>query len=138
MGNSKSSRVWWGSFALQEGQTGLWTIGPFRLWAKRMVGEWQLAYERVDDPLSEETDLEVSSETEIPEGAKIKRIGFNSTDGIVEVLPRLADRPIIVNAETRFELASHQEATVFVSTPVWIKVQAGNSSDLPRLLWTHS
>jgi hypothetical protein len=121
--------VWNRSYAIAEGEPGFWQIGPLQLWACRLPGELRLASKRGEDSLDETLIIEVPSErSEPPEGAKLRRISFQQPPDTLEVVPALADRPVVVSCEETLIVPPGEETTLFISTPLWVKVIPGGSS----------
>lgn len=123
-----TEKGWNRKFALSESDRRFWQIGPFQLWATAFVSEIRLAFNREDDPL--ETTIAVEGPEkcrDVPQGTDVRRFGFRQPPDSLELVPALADRPVVVSPEEPLMLPSHEEVTVFVSTPLWIKVVAGDA-----------
>lgn len=127
MSQTPSSRTgWWGTFDLRVGAGIRWRIGPLELWALAQTGECELAYRRGDDPLDARLEMErVAAEPELPEGCELRRFAWPDPEGEVSLIPLTADRPVIVRPETPFALLGDDEAVMYVSTPVWVRVETG-------------
>ena len=59
-----TSTPWWGTFALDEGQGGRWTLGPSVLWVYRGRQDWRVVHRpstaaTTADPLAHHTDVTV-------------------------------------------------------------------------------
>ncbi len=103
-----------------------WRIGPLHLWITRRRTEWRVVQERTGDPL--DTALTVAEPADLPAESPtrfVSRFGFTATDEQVELRPRLADRPVIVNPATPFRIPPGEQVRVFVSTPLWFEIRAG-------------
>jgi hypothetical protein len=118
--------LWWGHFTIPEDRAGYWRIGPLDLWVYRSRQEWRLASENGSDPLDEGLRVEVPLAKDLPEDQpNAHRFGFRKTKGTLQLVPTLADRAIVINPATPFSLLPNEELTIYVSTALWVKIQAG-------------
>jgi hypothetical protein len=117
---------WWGEFSIGEDEERFWQIGPLKLWLRRSAEEWRMTCERTDDPL--DASLVVAGlppRAPHPQSPAI-RFGFRRTNEMIELVPVLADRAVIVNPATPFVVPSGEEVTLFVSSPLWFRVLVAN------------
>lgn len=122
---------WWGTFDLELMTNARWQIGPFQMWVERRANEWRVAYEAGRDRLAKSLELDINPTDETPaDGAE--QIRFVAPGPLV-VSPRLADRPVVTRPEITLEVVAASEATMFVSTPVWVRLQLGGP-DGPKVL----
>lgn len=121
---------WWGEFNLEEDVTALWELGPLRLSVRRSPREWRLTYEQVEVSGDEESrwSHQIVEERVAQEYATIERYVFQSTDSTLQLLPALADRPVVSRPIVPFTVPAREEATIFVSTPLWAHTQTGSGS----------
>jgi len=130
--NSAPAGRWWGEFDLTPNQRTSWRIGAFRLWVDRHEREWRAAYLAGRDRLDPTVEVRHRDATDAPDdGATGVRF---IAPGPLIVEPTLADRSVVTRPGTSFEVAAHAEATIFLSTPVWIRLRAGEAG--PSLLHT--
>jgi hypothetical protein len=121
--------TWNRSYPIAAGEPSFWQIGPLQLWACRLPGELRLASKQGEDSLDETLIIEVPSDhCEPPEGAKVRRIGFQQPPDTLELVPALADRPVVVSCEDPLIVPPEEETTLFISTPLWLMVIPGGSS----------
>jgi hypothetical protein len=121
-----SSDTWWGRYRIPLDQLGLWRIGPLSLWVGRCSGEWRLAWETERDPLEPTVRVHLpAAEEDLLAKKDVIRFGVSSNDEQVDLVPRLADRPLISRPEKPFVVMPTDEITVYISTPVWVRVMAG-------------
>jgi len=119
--------TWYGSFALDEDSAGLWTVGPFTLWALRAASEWRLATRRESEASNEISAVEIPAPGEDPAAnSELNRYGFSTSPAEISLLPLLGDRPVVFSAESPLLLPSQEEMTLYVSTPAWIEVTLGD------------
>ncbi len=118
---------WWGKFELAEDQAGRWRIGSLDLWVRRTALDWRYGMSRGDDTLDSSLFVEVpmpdESTPELPE--ELARFGYGRTEGAIELVPALADRPIVARPAVPFFVPPGQSIELFVSTPLWIRLRAG-------------
>ncbi len=106
-----------------------WAVGPLDLFIGRRSGEWELALKHEDDPLS--TRLEPAALVgELPPDLDGLRCATTSSSSGYELVPRLADRALVVRPEKPFHVLPNESADLFVSTPVWIVVRTVDGDDL--------
>lgn len=124
---NQKSKKWWGTFELSESQMGHWQIGPLSLWIKHLKNEWRSAYSVQDDPLASDLKINVPCpEENLNQNKNLARFGFSKNIDHLELTPILADRPVVTRPETPFSILPGEKITVYVSTPLWIEIKAGN------------
>jgi len=125
-----NSLVWNQRWAIDEDAGGFWQIGPFKLWASRLPTEYRVAFLRDSGAQEQALRAEVpSSDAKVPEEATRLRIGFRTPPRWVELVPVLADRPLVVRPEDPLLLLPPQEeVTLYISTPLWVRVVAGEEA----------
>jgi len=118
---------WWGDFEIAEGGRGRWRVGPLSLWVERRAHEWRvterLAAEAGDD--GAEASVPAPGDDEPPPEARVMRYVVRETTAQLSVLPRLADRSVVVRTATPLHLLAGEEARLYVSTPLWLELRSG-------------
>lgn len=125
---------WWGKFSADTGQTLLWKIGPLNLAVRRLANEWQIAFEPNDTVLDETNSWQhnpTAPDLDTVGYAHLERYTFNETHEFLIVMPALADRPVIIRPLTPFYVTPNQEAVIYLSTPLWVRVDV---HDPPQFL----
>lgn len=114
--------TWWGDFEVPVGEWRHWTIGPLELAIFRGEDEWRVASHRGPDVLA--SDVVVAQPGDAPELARVEvvRFGFRKTTPQVHLAPVAADRAAIVHSELPFQVPSGEQATIFLSTPVFVRI----------------
>ena len=127
---SSGRPVWWGEYNIPMDRAGKWQIGPSTFWIERSKHEWKITYERENDPLAPNLEIELPLQLPFEYGPQvtIKRFGMAKTTGKFSITPLLADRPVVIRPETPFYLLSGQDVTLYVSTQLWIKFKTGKPS----------
>ncbi len=123
--SNQSARRWWGAYDLEIGQLGHWRIGPLSLHVHRRASEWLVAWESKGDPKEETTEIKVPTEGALPVDATVNRFPVQATNGPVTLMPRLADRPVIIKPETPLYVPGGERVTLFIGSPVWVDVAVG-------------
>jgi len=118
--------AWWGEFRFSPGETMTWTIGPLRLAVRRARQEWQLSYDWLEATNSEMTCRVTTTADAPPVYEHQERYVFRETSDLLHIRPALADRPVISRPVTPFHLPAGEEATLFVSSPVWLHLAVAN------------
>lgn len=118
---------WWGRFRIPMEQTGSWRIGPLSLWIQRQPQEWRIAYKQSEDHLDPAVRVVIPDEVgDLLSMDKVTRYSFASDSEVVVLTPRLADRAVISRPEKPFVVPADEELTVYLSTPLWVRIQAGD------------
>jgi hypothetical protein len=118
----------WGRFELGQGQLGCWTVGPLSLWVLHRERDWRTASVSGPDHLVPDAGVRCPCDDGFPEsGAKIERFAFRRTDGVLHVLPRTADRPVVARPETPFHLLPGEEVVLYMTSPLWVTVEVGEA-----------
>lgn len=121
------SRHWWGGYELKDGEWGLWQIGPLRLWAVLARTELRVETHNAGDPQA--SDLRIDRPSPAPagvEGRKIMRFSFRKPPPKLLIAPLLADRSIVSMPDYPFYIPAGEEATLYISSPLWLRLAAGN------------
>ncbi|MFV8752509.1 hypothetical protein ACNOYE_18335 [Nannocystaceae bacterium ST9] len=112
---------WWGEFEFDAGVCRRWRIGPLTLWVTRLAKEWQVAFER-----TRELDATVDVDEGEPPPGKLERSRYLFEQGSkLGLIARVADRPVVARPEMPVIVPGGLSATLFVSTPVWVALSAG-------------
>ena len=134
MNDTLTQRTWWGTFDLAEGATGYWRTGPLKLWVQNLAHEWRVYQHQEKDPLDHSLEVTVPSDAVPDDKASVTRFSFSTAGDSLSITPVLADRAVVVKPEDPFYVPSGGEATLYVSTPVWLRLElsgAGKLLDIP-------
>lgn len=124
--STENSIEWWGQNRFALDQVRRWRLGPSRLWVERREFEWrlhQLEQAENNDIVIEAGELTDSGE--IDSKANLDRYATSSNGMLFTVTPQLADRPLVVRPETPLFVPSGEDVTLYVSTPLWMRLEAG-------------
>lgn len=147
MGSGESERRrhsgrWWGDLPLSEEHPVYLRLGPFELWLQVLDAEWRVGHRRLDLPLDETHLLLVGAAASPPaDGPPIawNHVAFGDEVPLPHVRPRLADRAIVVMPQTPLLLPPQQRVRLFVSTPLWLQLEAPPGALLTEMpMWRPS
>lgn len=117
---------WWGRFEIPAGGTGRFKIGPLILWAQRLTHEWRFFHESGDDPLDATLEVRIPVDPlELATDLEVTRFGFRSCPDSLRLTPVPADRPLVANPEQSVQLPSGEELVIYVSSPLWVRIEVG-------------
>lgn len=127
--------TWWGRFKFEIEHNKIWQIGPLKLIVRRLESEWQVAFERLDEsdagsskPSGANTIWYVADTDQLPETLKDNsRYVLQDNTGQLNIVPILADRPIISRPITPFNLTAGEEVTLYVSSLLWLQLSVGSA-----------
>jgi hypothetical protein len=126
---------WWGDIEFELNETKRWRIGKRQIVVQRKSSEWLIW----DQATKEESD-EVLHIENVPDAERIvtaptNRYLLDKTNPRLFVAPALADRSIIVRPGSTLSVLPGENATLFVSTPLWMKCETKQNEstilDLP-------
>ena len=123
-----SDSPWWGDVTLADGEAWAWRIGATTVVATRRGPEWWLEVRAGRD--SDDRTLAVGPTEPLGRATPTVHRYAGIPSDTLTLVPRLADRAVVVRPETPFHLVPGAEAVLFVSTVAWIAVKSG-----PTVLW---
>lgn len=134
-------KMWWGAFDLPKNNVLQKQIGPLWIAIKQEKDEWQIYYERLSGWRDDATKIIKRSDTPvtfIPKAENLKeRYVLNGSTPKVFLMPALADLAVVARPATPLYVPSGQSVTVYISTPVWVKIGVGleavELTDIPTL-----
>lgn len=130
--------IWWGSVSFNDDDAGRWRVGPRTLWIYRSAQAWHLITFESDDPLEDTAESNVPTQIEetalsmdeLPRDAVVTRYSFQQTDAVCRLHPVLADRAVVVRPDIPLYVLAGERVTLYVSTPLWIRVEVGEPARL--------
>lgn len=131
MAKKRTSKLdsWWQASRVEPGQRLECQLGPLSLSIGRGDDEWLLDSSSVSE---DEAPSRASFQMHkgLPEAAAERFVHADASDQIL-LQPLLADRPVVIRPRQPVFLLSGQTITLYLSTPVWLQIMAG---DPPVLL----
>lgn len=119
---STTNPVWWGEFELPRETARVWQVGSFHLRLTRGPQELGVTWWREGDPASTLVIVDQAAESAPPASAMLERFGFREVPTRVRIRPATPDRPLVVTPTHAFHLPPREEATLYVSVPLWLQV----------------
>lgn len=116
---------WWGTVEIGEAAGKRWEIGPLTLWVRRLSQEWWIAYERDEAKYDRPVTIQDYNDTDRLAHPGAERYLSRHAQPALHITPTLADRPVVTRPTVPLHLCAGEEATLFVSLPVWVRLQAG-------------
>ncbi|MCB1618544.1 MAG: hypothetical protein KDI08_07505 [Pseudomonadales bacterium] len=123
-------RQWWGDFAVADGESLYWQIGPMQLQWVNAGSQWRCAYRRLADVDDESTvGWQLTRGDATPAfDENPQRFVFSQPMRHATVLPALADRSVITRPTTALTIPPRQSALLLFSTPLWFQLRCAGVS----------
>ncbi|MFW5927483.1 MAG: hypothetical protein ACOCSR_05460 [Wenzhouxiangella sp.] len=136
--NSKADRTasksrtepWWAPHEVPDGRSLRLGLGPLELVIGHDSGQWLVRVEHGPEA-DTAARARVSVRRGLPEDFEQRFVQAASGEQVV-ISPRLADRPVVIRPYQPLFLLSGQEVTLYLSTPLWLSIRAGNPPALLR------
>lgn len=117
--------VWWGTFPFAAGQGKEWELAGLELGIARQPSEWHVWTRRTPQQSEDNHEWCQRDRNVLPESqAEFSRFVFRQTAENAQLLPRLANRSVVVRPVSPVFVPAGQETTFYVSTPVWVALYA--------------
>ncbi|MCH4246295.1 hypothetical protein [Acinetobacter populi] len=112
---------WWGEFHFSLHQAYSWRFGSLYFRLIRNEKEWRIEYHRPQNQHESQQDWQKLDPDELfPAPILFERYMFNRTGEKIFLLPRLADRSVVIKPVQPIYIPAGQRASLFISTPLWI------------------
>ncbi len=121
--SSRQPRPWWAEHSIKHGTAARLRVGPLILTLTRLDNEWRIGRDSSGD--SFDTAVGVEAPIEPPEPAATTHVSrFGSSDGSekLALAPILPDRPVVTRPEHPITVPPHDQVTVYVGSPLWVRV----------------
>lgn len=119
--SSQSNLKWWGEHEFAISQAHAWRFGSLYFRLIRGEKEWRVEYHRPQNQHeSQQTWQKLESEAAFPHPMKFERYMFNYTSNKIILMPRLADRSVVIKPVQPIYIPAGQKTSLFISTPLWI------------------
>jgi hypothetical protein len=119
---------WWGDYEFSVHQTLRWQIGPKTLWITRGDREWRVITAEGRDSLDSRLSIAEEGGEPAGDGVDARRFALRSESCAIRLEPALPDLSLIVKPAVPFFVTTMEEVTLYVSTPLWLRVLVGESS----------
>ncbi len=122
----------WQQYPLIDEQQLGFQAGPLAFAIQRLQYEWRISYQYDGiNPVDEES-LQLESNQPAGELQLLERFMFSHAPEQIQLLPHLADRPVVSRPVQPIHLPAGEEVTLYVSSPIWIAFSVDATS--PTLL----
>lgn len=113
---------WWGEQHFELNQSKAWQFGSLLFRLTRGLQEWRLEYYRPTFQHDYEQNWQQLDDPHLafPQPVKIERYMFKSTQDKIQLMPRLADRSVVIKPVDPIYIPAGQRGTLYISTPLWI------------------
>ena len=113
---------WWGEYEFEINQPRAWQFGSLLVRITRGVQEWRLEYHRPQVQYDYEQQWHTIDDADfaLPQPIKVERYMFKSTQAKLSLIPRLADRSVVIKPVDPIYIPAGQRGTLYISTPLWI------------------
>ena len=121
--NLQSPRIqWWGEQSFEINESKAWQFGSLLFRLTRGLQEWRLEYYRPRVQYDYEQQWHQISDPlfAFPTPVKIERYMFKSTQSKLQLMPRLANRSVVIKPVDPIYIPAGQRGTLYISTPLWI------------------
>lgn len=133
MGDTNGQDPWWGLHEVDLDETARAEIGPLRLWLRRALSEWWLAYDWTDEEDPQAWRLARHAEPAPPE-LKTERFAVRESQPVVALRPRPADRAVVARPRVPLRVLPDQQARIYVSAPLWVEIAVAGGKEVLREL----
>lgn len=119
----------WEPVPIEKDRDYYWQISPLKLWIKRTKDEWLIASEQSSEAIESEKVV-ISEFQEKPEPLEWNRFVCADDSNIIQLLPALQDRAVVVGSEMSVKIFPDNNALFFLSIPIWIQIYAGENKKI--------
>lgn len=121
--------LWWGQYLIPVGAARYWRIGALELFVIRKHDGWlvQSFEHRPDEGAI--PPLDIAREIAwMPENSRADVVHYKMPDqsDVLTLVPRLANRAVVSRPRMPFNVGPGATVTVYVGTPLWVELRAGN------------
>jgi hypothetical protein len=120
----------WGEVTFEAGDCRCWQVGPLRFWVRRTPAEWQVAQKETD---GEELRV-AAAEPAPPDDAEWTRWASDPSLLSLRLSPVTPDRSVVVRPEQAFRVLQHGSARIYISVPVWVRIELLTDSGPLRIV----
>ncbi|MDF2447025.1 MAG: hypothetical protein K0S46_2261 [Moraxellaceae bacterium] len=135
--------VWWGGFEFAAGTGRTWNLAGLLLAITRQPQEWHFRLLRTPEQSEDNHEWCLQPGEADTATAELCRFVFRQTTPWLQLLPRLADRSVVVRPLTPLFVPAGQATTFYVTTPIWLAAYAEGVAEplldvpvvIPRDTW---
>ncbi len=120
---AEKNSLLWGQHRILPEAPQAWTIGPLRLWCKRVAKEILVAFMHAEANVEEN-----ASPTFLPENINWSRWALESAPHEIRFVPLFPDRPVVVKPESAFRVTKEAQARIYVRIPLWVRLETAGAA----------
>lgn len=118
---SPNLKQWWGEIDFELHQSRTWQFGSLYCRITRSPKEWRLEYHRPKIQHENQQNWRIlPADFALPSPIQTERYVFRQTQHQFYLMPRLADRSVVIKPVQPIYIPASQRATLFISTPLWV------------------
>ena len=131
---------WWGEQRFELMESRAWQFGSLLFRLTRGIQEWRIEYHRPTVQYDYEQQWNQMSDPNFafPAPVNIERYMFKTTHDHIQLMPRLANRSVVIKPVDPIYIPAGQRGTLYISTPLWlagfVEGQRDPLFDLPIIL----
>lgn len=131
---------WWGEQHFELNQSKAWQFGSTLLRLTRGLQEWRLEYYRPRFQYDYEQQWKCIQDVNFafPQPVHVERYMLRETKNTFQLMPRLADRSVVIRPVDPIYIPAGQRGTLYISTPLWVsglfQAQKEPLFDIPVIL----
>lgn len=113
---------WWGEKQFEIHQSRAWQFGSLLFRLTRGLQEWRIEYFRPQIQYDYEQQWYEIEDANFafPQPVHVERYMFRETHPHISLIPRLADRSVVIRPVDPIYIPAGQRGTLYISTPLWI------------------
>lgn len=111
----------WGDHPISIGDPAAWHIGNLGLWCRQEPGEIRITHAYHEEAAPQDMPME---------DASWSRWALKRAVDTVRILPALPNRPVVVQPDSPFRIATGARAKVFVRVPLWARIEIPDNPPL--------
>ncbi len=113
---------WWGEHHFELNRPQSWQFGSLLFRLTRGLQEWRLESHRPDVQFDYEQQWHRIEDPEFafPPPVHIERYMFKNTSENIQIMPRLANRSVVIRPVDPIYIPAGQRGTLYISTPLWV------------------
>lgn len=113
---------WWGDFSINNNQRMCWQLGERAIVIERLAGEWQIWNVETKEENNEKLSHgDWTSDSDL-DNAFLSRHLQQHTSEQINILPALADRPVVARPSSPLRVLPGEHIRLYVSVPLWFQV----------------
>jgi hypothetical protein len=136
--------VWWGDVTFPVNRGKEWNMAGLKVGVSRQASEWHIWTRRTQEQSEDNHQWSLQESNELAQSqSEYSRFVFRKTAEQLRLVPRLADRSVVVRPISPLFVPAGQETIFYVSTPIWLACYAEGLVDplldiavvVPRDTW---